>query len=136
MPPLSPEQQVCGTIGHVHSTAGGAVRDRCGLGWSVALRVCEYDTHMLLSNFRDGYNPRITVADEKPLERCSMCDVKSRNYFEQVKGYGTRAFDQDRLQKVSRRATTSRTHFVLMDAGGVSDSHKTDSRPLEHKKRA
>jgi type I restriction enzyme R subunit len=53
----------------------------------------------VLANFRNDYNPRIAVTvdmiatgtDVKPLEvLLFMRDVKSRNYFEQMKGRGTR----------------------------------------------
>jgi len=67
----------------------------------------------------------------KPLEvLLFMRDVKSVNYFEQMKGRGTRTIDHDALQKVSQTAN-SKTHFVIVDAIGVTKSKKTDSRPLE-----
>jgi type I restriction enzyme R subunit len=93
-----------------------------------------------LANFRNAYNPRIAVTvdmiatgtDVKPLEvLLFMRDVKSSNYFEQMKGRGTRTLDVDNLKKVTPSATTNKTHFVLVDAVGVTKSCKTDSRPLE-----
>jgi type I restriction enzyme R subunit len=59
-----------------------------------------------------------------------MRDVKSRNYFEQMKGRGTRTLDADNLKKVSPSATTAKTHFVIVDAIGVTQSLKTASQPL------
>jgi type I restriction enzyme R subunit len=59
-----------------------------------------------------------------------MRDVKSVNYFEQMKGRGTRTINSDTFQKVSRTAK-SKTHFVIVDAIGATKSKKTDSRPLE-----
>ncbi|MEB2342294.1 MAG: DEAD/DEAH box helicase family protein [Flavobacteriia bacterium] len=98
------------------------------------------DPKGLLARFRNDYNPRIAVTvdmiatgtDVRPLEiLLFMRDVKSRNYFEQMKGRGTRILDADSLRKVSPSATTNKTHFVLVDAVGVTKSCKTDSRPLE-----
>nr|MCU0320543.1 DEAD/DEAH box helicase family protein [Flavobacteriales bacterium] len=95
-----------------------------------------------LANFRNAYHPRIAVTvdmiatgtDVKPLEvLLFMRDVKSSNYFEQMKGRGTRTLDVDALKRVSPSATTNKTHFVLVDAVGVTKSCKTDSRPLERK---
>jgi type I restriction enzyme R subunit len=59
-----------------------------------------------------------------------MRDVKSINYFEQMKGRGTRTIDSDKLMQVTRTAN-SKTHFVIVDAVGATKSKKTDSRPLE-----
>ncbi len=96
-----------------------------------------------LQSFRNSYNPRIAVTvdmiatgtDVKPIECVLfMRDVKSRNYFEQMKGRGTRTLNEDDLRKVTPSATSSKTHFVIVDAVGVCKSVKTDSRPLERKK--
>jgi type I restriction enzyme R subunit len=62
-----------------------------------------------------------------------MRDVKSRNYFEQMKGRGTRVIQLDDLRKVTPSANYSKDHFVIVDAVGVTKSLKTDSRPLEKK---
>lgn len=99
------------------------------------------DPKSILNRFRNSYNPRIAVTvdmiatgtDVKPLEvLLFMRDVKSKNYFEQMKGRGTRTIDQDSLQLVSRTAK-AKTHFVIVDAVGATKSKKTDSRPLERK---
>ncbi len=93
-----------------------------------------------LAQFRNNFYPRIAVTvdmiatgtDVRPLEIVFfMRDVKSRNYFEQMKGRGTRAVSLDDLQKVTPSATYTKDHFVIIDAIGVSKSVKTDSRPLE-----
>jgi type I restriction enzyme R subunit len=63
-----------------------------------------------------------------------MRDVKSKNYYEQMKGRGTRIFDADSLRKVTPSAATNKTHFVIVDAVGVSKSLKTSTQPLERKK--
>jgi len=100
------------------------------------------DPKSILNRFRNDYYPRIAVTvdmiatgtDVKPLEvLLFMRDVKSINYFEQMKGRGTRTINSDDLQKVSRRAN-AKTHFVIVDAVGVTKSKKTDSRPLERKR--
>ncbi len=75
-----------------------------------------------------------TGTDVKPLEcLLFMRDVKSRNYFEQMKGRGTRVINFDDLKKVSPSAKITKDHFVIVDAIGVTKSLKTDSRPLEKK---
>ncbi|HEY5507077.1 MAG TPA: DEAD/DEAH box helicase family protein, partial [Paludibacter sp.] len=93
-----------------------------------------------LSDFRNSYYPRIAVTvdmiatgtDVKPLEiLLFMRDVKSINYFEQMKGRGTRTIDLDTLRKVTPTAKFTKDHFVIVDAIGVTRSLKTDSRPLE-----
>lgn len=102
----------------------------------------EEDPKSVLAQFRNDYSPRIAVTvdmiatgtDVKPLEcLLFMRDVKSRNYFEQMKGRGTRTVSLDDLKKVSRTAKFTKDHFVIVDAVGVTKSLKTDSRPLEKK---
>lgn len=96
----------------------------------------------LIASFRNTYNPRIAVTvdmistgtDIRPLEcLLFMRDVKSRIYFEQMKGRGTRTISSTDFQKVTPDAS-SKTHFVIVDAIGVSENDKTDSRPLERKR--
>ncbi|MDP2791526.1 MAG: type I restriction-modification enzyme R subunit C-terminal domain-containing protein, partial [Rectinemataceae bacterium] len=100
----------------------------------------EEDAKSVLAQFRNDYHPRIAVTvdmiatgtDVRPLEcLLFMRDVKSRNYFEQMKGRGTRIIDFDDLKKVSPSAKVTKDHFVIVDAIGVTKSLKTDSRPLE-----
>jgi type I restriction enzyme R subunit len=100
------------------------------------------DPKSTLAQFRNSYHPRIAVTvdmiatgtDVKPLEcLLFMRDVKSINYFEQMKGRGTRTIDLDSLRKVTPTAQFTKDHFVIVDAIGVTISLKTDSRPLEKK---
>lgn len=100
------------------------------------------DPKSVLSQFRNDYYPRIAVTvdmiatgtDVKPLEcLLFMRDVRSRNYFEQMKGRGTRIISLDDLRKVTPTAKFTKDHFVIVDAVGVTKSCKTDSRPLEKK---
>lgn len=100
------------------------------------------DSKSVLAQFRNDFYPRIAVTvdmiatgtDVKPLEcLLFMRDVKSRNYFEQMKGRGTRTIPLDDLKKVTPSAKITKDHFVIVDAIGVTKSLKTDSRPLEKK---
>ncbi|WP_374490137.1 type I restriction-modification enzyme R subunit C-terminal domain-containing protein [Zoogloea sp.] len=102
----------------------------------------EEDTDSILRSFRNGYNPRIAVTvdmiatgtDVKPLEvLLFMRDVRSKGYYEQMKGRGVRSLDGDSLKRVSKSADGAKTRFVLIDAVGVEKSLKTESRPLEKK---
>ncbi len=96
----------------------------------------------VLSAFRNDYYPRIAVTvdmiatgtDVKPIEcLIFMRDVRSKNYFEQMKGRGTRTLSKDDLQKVTPSAAENKDHFVIVDAVGVTKSKKSDTRPLERK---
>ncbi len=94
----------------------------------------------LIQEFRTSPQLRIAVTvdmiatgtDIKPLE-CLLFlrDVRSRVYFEQMKGRGTRVLSPTDLQAVSGADARAKTHFVIVDAVGVCESDKTDSRPLE-----
>lgn len=96
----------------------------------------------VLSSFRNDYYPRIAVTvdmiatgtDVKPIEcLIFMRDVRSKNYFEQMKGRGTRTLDMNDLQKVTPSATGNKDHFVIVDAVSVTKSKKTETRTLERK---
>ena len=96
----------------------------------------------VLSSFRNDYYPRIAVTvdmiatgtDVKPIEcLIFMRDVRSKNYFEQMKGRGTRTLGKEDLQKVTPSATENKDHFIIIDAVGVTKSKKCDTRPLERK---
>jgi type I restriction enzyme R subunit len=62
-----------------------------------------------------------------------MRSVKSRGFFEQMKGCGVRVISDTEFQQVTPDAKT-KTHFVIVDAVGVCERDKSDSRPLEQKK--
>ena len=98
------------------------------------------DPKSILSQFRNEYNPRIAVTvdmiatgtDVKPLEcLLFMRDVRSANYFEQMKGRGTRTIDIEALKKVTPDAADGKQHYVLVDAVGVTSSMKTISGSFE-----
>jgi len=94
----------------------------------------------LIQEFRTSPSLRIAVTvdmiatgtDIKPLE-CLLFlrDVRSRVYFEQMKGRGTRVLTPTDLQAVSGADAHAKTHFLIVDAVGVCESDKTDSRPLD-----
>jgi type I restriction enzyme R subunit len=94
----------------------------------------------LIQEFRTSPQLRIAVTvdmiatgtDIKPLE-CLLFlrDVRSRVYFEQMKGRGTRVLTPTDLQAVSGEDARAKTRFVIVDAVGVCESDKTDSRPLD-----
>lgn len=96
----------------------------------------------LIASFRNSYNPRIVVTvdmiatgtDIRPLECVIfMRNVKSRVYFDQMKGRGTRVISSTDLRAVTPDAV-HKTHFILIDAVGVCENDKTDTRPLERKR--
>lgn len=103
----------------------------------------EEDPKTVLSQFRNDYYPRIAVTvdmiatgtDIRPLEvLVFMRDVKSRSYYEQMKGRGTRTCSLEQLKATGTpTAKFTKDHFVIIDAIGVEQSQKTDSRPLEKK---
>jgi type I restriction enzyme R subunit len=99
------------------------------------------DPKTILAQFRNGYYPRVAVTvdmiatgtDIRPLEvLLFMRDVKSKSYYEQMKGRGTRTCSLEQLQATGTpSARFTKDHFVIIDAIGVEKSQKTDSRPLE-----
>ena len=96
----------------------------------------------LISDFRTSPVLRVAVTvdmistgtDVKPLEALIfMRDVKSQTYYEQMVGRGTRTISETDLKSVTGDANR-KTHFVLIDAIGVTETAKgTDVRPLERK---
>ncbi|HET8759972.1 MAG TPA: type I restriction-modification enzyme R subunit C-terminal domain-containing protein [Nitrospiria bacterium] len=95
----------------------------------------------LIKAFRNSPMPRIAVTvdmiatgtDIKPLEIVMfMRAVKSRTFFEQMKGRGVRVIKPDDLKAVTPDAAT-KDHFVIVDAVGVCEQDKTDARPMEKK---
>jgi len=93
----------------------------------------------LLQEFRTTFNPRIVVTvdmiatgtDIKPVEIVMfMRAVKSRNFFEQMKGRGVRVMNDTDFQQVTPDAK-SKTHFVLIDCVGVTEQTMTDQPSME-----
>jgi len=74
-----------------------------------------------------------TGTDIKPVEIVMfMRAVRSRSFFEQMKGRGVRVIGADDLKAVTPDAL-AKDHFVIVDAVGVCEEEKTDSRPMERK---
>ena len=121
------------------------VRKEFGLGNEGAVKItyrsgdAGHRPEELLQRFRNAYNPRIAVTvdliatgtDVKPIECVVfMRRVRSRNYFEQMKGRGVRVIDPDDLRAVTPDATV-KDRFVIVDAVGVTDDDLHDTVPLE-----
>ncbi len=96
-------------------------------------------TDDLIAAFRNSPSPRIAVTvdmiatgtDVKPLECVFfMRSVKSRTYFEQMKGRGVRVISDTDLQAVVPGAT-SKERFVIVDAVGVTENELQESPPLD-----
>jgi type I restriction enzyme R subunit len=94
----------------------------------------------LIKAFRNSYNPRIAVTvdmiatgtDVRPLECVFfMRSVRSRTYFEQMKGRGVRVISDDELRTVTPNASKDR--YVLVDAVGVTETDLVDTQPLERR---
>ncbi|MYD05103.1 MAG: DEAD/DEAH box helicase [Acidimicrobiia bacterium] len=95
----------------------------------------------LLQRFRTSYETRIAVTvdmiatgtDVKPIECVVfMRMVRSRNFFEQMKGRGVRVMPTGDLLIVTPDAQ-AKERFVLVDAVGVTDTNLHDTVPLERK---
>jgi type I restriction enzyme R subunit len=95
-----------------------------------------------LASFRNSYNPRIAVTvdmiatgtDVRPIEcLLFMRLVKSRNYFEQMKGRGCRIIDPTDLQAVTPDATY-KDRFIIVDAVGATETELNETVPLERKR--
>lgn len=94
----------------------------------------------LVRQFRNEFYPRIAVTvdmiatgtDIKPLEIVFfMRAVRSRNYFEQMKGRGVRVMRDDDFMSVTPDAV-AKERFVIVDAVGVTEVEElNDTRPLE-----
>jgi type I restriction enzyme R subunit len=96
----------------------------------------------LLASFRNSYNPRIAVTvdmiatgtDVKPLECVFfMRMVRSRGFFEQMRGRGVRVVSPTDLKGVTPDATV-KDRFVLVDAVGVTETELIDVVPVERKR--
>lgn len=120
------------------------VRDEFGEGNEFCKKITynAQNPESVLSAFRNDYYPRIAVTvdmiatgtDVKPIEcLIFMRDVRSKNYYEQMIGRGTRTLSKDDLQKVTPSATDNKDHFVVIDAVGATSSKKSETRTLERK---
>ena len=96
----------------------------------------------LLVSFRNSYNPRIAVTvdmiatgtDIKPVEVVFfMRNVRSRSFFEQMKGRGVRVISSTDFNAVTPDAR-NKDRFVIVDAVGVTESDLSDSYSLDRKR--
>ncbi|MGH6689945.1 MAG: DEAD/DEAH box helicase family protein [Gammaproteobacteria bacterium] len=96
----------------------------------------------LIQDFRISYEPRIAVTvdmiatgtDIRPVEVVMFLRaVKSRVLFEQMKGRGVRVIDPTELRAVSPDAH-AKTHFVIVDCVGITETPLADTHPLERHK--
>ncbi|MDE3040080.1 MAG: DEAD/DEAH box helicase family protein [Nitrospirota bacterium] len=121
------------------------LREEFGKGNEFAQKITYRTTGVtpeeLIKAFRNSYHSRIAVTvdmiatgtDIKPVEIVVfMRAVKSRTFFEQMKGRGVRVIKPDDLKAVTPDAAT-KDHFVIVDAVGVCEQDKTDARPMEKK---
>ena len=92
----------------------------------------------LLAAFRNSPMPRVAVTvdmiatgtDVKPLEVVFfMRNVRSRNFFEQMKGRGVRVITPTEFHAVTPDAV-NKDRFVIVDAVGVTESELSDTFTL------
>jgi len=120
------------------------VRREFGLGNDGAVKITYRSgdsgnkPEQLLQQFRTNYPTRIAVTvdmiatgtDVKPIECVVfMRMVRSRNFFEQMKGRGVRVVDENDLRAVTPDAR-AKDRFVIVDAVGVTDAGLHDTVPL------
>ncbi len=93
----------------------------------------------LITQFRNSFNPRIVVTvdmiatgtDIKPVEVVFfMRNVRSRNFFEQMKGRGVRTISQTEFNSVTP-VPAVKDRFVIVDAVGVTESDLGESFSLD-----
>lgn len=125
----------------------GILREEWGRGNEFAQKITYRTTGTkpedLMKAFRTSYYPRIAVTvdmiatgtDIKPVEIVVfMRSVKSRSFFEQMKGRGVRVIKDDDLRGVNPGEHVHKDHFVIVDCVGVCERDKTDSRPMDQRK--
>jgi type I restriction enzyme R subunit len=123
------------------------IRDEFGRGNSfcqkITYKVTSANPRDLIQAFRNQYEPRIAVTvdmvatgtDIKPIEIVMfMRAVKSRILYEQMKGRGVRVIDPNDLQAVSGADAKAKTHFVIVDCVGMTETQLHDTQPLERKR--
>ncbi len=122
------------------------VREEFGKGdefcQKITYKVTGVKTEDLINDLRNSYNPRIAVTvdmiatgtDVKPLEvLLFMRQVRSANFFRQMRGRGTRVLTQTELQSVTPSAER-KTHFVIVDAVGVVEQPKVDVSTVDRQR--
>lgn len=123
------------------------VRDEFGRGnafcQKITYKVTSANPRDLIQAFRNQYEPRIAVTvdmvatgtDIRPIEIVMfMRAVKSRVLFEQMKGRGVRIIDPNDLRAVSGEDAVAKTHFVIVDCVGMTETQLADTQPLERQR--
>lgn len=123
------------------------VRDEFGRGNSfcqkITYKVTSANPRDLIQAFRNQYEPRIAVTvdmvatgtDIRPIEIVMfMRAVRSRVLFEQMKGRGVRIIDPNDLRAVSGEDAVAKTHFVIVDCVGMTDTQLADTQPLDRQR--
>jgi len=123
------------------------VRDEFGRGnafcQKITYKVTAANPRDLIQAFRNQYEPRIAVTvdmvatgtDIKPIEIVMfMRAVKSRVLYEQMKGRGVRVIDPNDLRAVSGEDAVAKTHFVIVDCVGMTETRLADTQPLERQR--
>ena len=119
------------------------VREEFGKGNDFCMKITYKTTGAkpedLITTFRNSFNPRIVVTvdmiatgtDIKPVEVVFfMRNVRSRNFFEQMKGRGVRTISSTEFNQVTPDAR-NKDRFVIVDAVGVTETELSDSYSLE-----
>ena len=121
----------------------GIVREEFGKGndfcQKITYRTTGAKPEDLITQFRNSFNPRIVVTvdmiatgtDIKPVEVVFfMRNVRSRNFFEQMKGRGVRTISPTDFNAVTPDAP-GKDRFVIVDAVGVTESELSESYSLD-----
>ncbi len=119
------------------------VREEFGKGndfcQKITYRTTGAKPEVLINDFRNSFNPRIVVTvdmiatgtDIKPVEVVFfMRNVRSRNFFEQMKGRGVRTISSTEFNAVTPDAA-GKERFVIVDAVGVTENEMSDSYSLD-----
>ncbi len=126
-------------IVHIAREEFGEDNDFCK---KITYNVKNEDPESILQQFRTRYNPRIAVTvdmiatgtDVKPIEvLIFMRDVRSRNYFQQMIGRGTRSLSKDKLLEVTPGVKLNKERFYIIDAVGVFKTVKVDYPVIDKK---
>ncbi len=123
------------------------IRDEFGKGnafcQKITYKVTAADPRDLIQAFRNQFDTRIAVTvdmvatgtDIRPIEIVMfMRAVKSRVLFEQMKGRGVRIIDPDALRAVSGADAVAKTHFVIVDCVGMTETQLADTQPLDRQR--
>jgi type I restriction enzyme, R subunit len=122
------------------------IREEFGRGNDFCTKITYKSTgarpEQLIQEFRGCFNPRVAVTvdmiatgtDIRAVEIVMFLRaVDSRVLYEQMKGRGVRVIDPTELTSVTPGAT-AKTHFVIVDCVGVTETDLADTQPLERKK--